>query len=173
MLARAESLGDHGTIAHALLEASAVAEGEGQLITARCYAERAREHYVTAGDVFGIARCQTALGGLAFLLGRTDEAQALLRQSFAILLDLGRDVEAAFAFTALAQVHLHRDELEDAERLARRALVFIGSRTDHRAELGTAQRILGQALLRQGRSEEAEELLAEAEHTLATASRLG
>ena len=128
---------------------------------------------MTAGNVFGIARCQTALGGLAFLLGRAGEAQTLLRQSFAILLDLGRDVEAAFAFTALAQVHLHRDELEDAERLARRALVFIGSRTDHRAELGTAQRILGQALLRQGRADEAEELLAQAEHTLARAPRLG
>jgi hypothetical protein len=59
--------------------------------------------------------------------------------------------------SSLAQVQLRTGELEDAERLARRALVFIGSRVDHRTELGNAQLVLGHALLAQGKLDEADE----------------
>jgi tetratricopeptide (TPR) repeat protein len=166
----AEALGDPATIAQASLQASIVAEREGQWIIAKCYAERARELFVELGDVFGIGRCLNTLGGLAFLLGKPDEARAQLKESFGILLDLGRDVEAAYAVSSLAQVQLRTGEYEEAERLARRALVFIGSRVDHRLELGNAQLVLGRALLGQDRVEEAEEVFAQAERTLERAA---
>jgi tetratricopeptide (TPR) repeat protein len=134
------------------------------------YAERARELFVGLGDVFGVGRCLNNLGGLAFLLGRADEARRHLKDSFRILLDLGRDVEAAYAVSSLAQVQLRSGEFEEAERLARRALVFIGSRVDHRVELGNAQLVLGRALLEQDRLDEAEETFRQAEHTLERAA---
>ena len=166
----AEAIQDERTIAQACLQASIVSEREGQWILAQFYAERARELFVGLGDVFGVGRCLNNLGGLAFLLGRTDEARRYLKESFGILLDLGRDVEAAYAVSSLAQVQLRTGEFEEAERLARRALVFIGSRVDHRVELGNAQLVLGRALLEQGRLEEAEETFRLAEQSLARAA---
>jgi tetratricopeptide (TPR) repeat protein len=166
----AEAIDDPATIAQASLQASVVAEREGQWIIAKCYAERARELFVELGDVFGVGRCLNNLGGLAFLLGKPEEARAQLKESFAILLDLGRDVEAAYAVSSLAQVQLRTGEFEEAERLARRALVFIGSRVDHRLELGNAQLVLGRALLGQGRVAEAEEAFAQADRTLERAA---
>ena len=68
--------------------------------------------------------------------------------------------------SSLAQVQLRSGEFDDAERLARRALVFIGSRPDHRTELGNAQIVLGRALLELGRMDEAEATFLHAEHTL-------
>jgi tetratricopeptide (TPR) repeat protein len=125
---------------------------------------------VDLGDVFGVGRCLNNLGGLAFLLDKPDEARRLLKESFTTLLDLGRDAEAAYAVSSLAQVQLRTGEFEDAERLARRALVFIGSRVDHRTELGNAQLVLGRALLEQGRVDEADETFRLAESTLERAA---
>lgn len=162
----AESLGDDPIIAQASLQASIIAEREGQWIMAQFYAERARELFVNLGDVFGVGRCLNNLGGLSFLLGRPDDARRQLKESFSILLDLGRDVEAAYAVSSLAQVQLRTGEFEEAERLARRAFVFMGSRVDHRVELGNAQLVLGRALLEQGKLDEADETFCQAERTL-------
>jgi tetratricopeptide (TPR) repeat protein len=162
----AESLGDTRATAQACLQASIVSEREGQWIIAQFYAERARQLFVELGDVHGVGRCLNNLGGLAFLLDRVDEARKHLKESFAILLDLGRDVDAAYAVSSLAQVQLRTGEFDDAERLARRALVFIGSRVDHRTELGNAQLVLGRALMEQERLDEADEMFRTAEHTL-------
>jgi tetratricopeptide (TPR) repeat protein len=166
----AEAIGDDRTIAQACLQASIVAEREGQWIMAQFYAERARELFVGLGDVFGVGRCLNNLGGLAFLLGRTEDARRYLKESFAILLDLGRDVEAAYAISSLAQIQLRSGEYYEAERLARRALVFIGSRLDHRVELGNAQLVLGRSLLEQGRLHEAEDVLRQAGQSLERAA---
>jgi tetratricopeptide (TPR) repeat protein len=166
----AESLGDDRTIAQACLQASIIAEREGQWMMAQFYAERARGLFVELGDVFGVGKCLNNLGGLAFLLDKPDDARRLLKESFQTLLDLGRDVEAAYAVSSLAQVQLRSGEAEDAERLARRALVFIGSRIDHRTELGNAQLVLGRALLEQDRLDEAEETFRIAERTLERAA---
>ena len=166
----AEAVADPAAVAQASLQASIVAEREGQWIIAQCYAERARKLFVELGDVFGVGRCLNTLGGLAFLLGRPDEARAQLKESFGILLDLGRDVEAASAVSSLAQVQLRTGEFEAAERLARRALVFIGSRIDHRVELANAQLVLGRALLGQDRLDEADEIFAQAARTLERAA---
>ena len=162
----AESLSDDATIAQASLQASIIAEREGQWIMAQFYAERARELFVRIGDVFGVGRCLNNLGGLSFLLGKPDVARKQLKESFSVLLDLGRDVEAAYALSSLAQVQLRTGEFEEAERLARRAFVFMGSRVDHRVELGNAQLVLGRALLEQGKLDEADETFCQAERTL-------
>src|SRR5919106_1015873 len=53
----AESLRDERAIAQACLQASVVAEREGQWILAQFYAERARETFVQLGDVFGAGKC--------------------------------------------------------------------------------------------------------------------
>jgi tetratricopeptide (TPR) repeat protein len=166
----AESLGDDRAIAQASLQASIVAEREGQWTMARFYVERARQLFVQLGDVFGVGKCLNNLGGLEFLLGNADVARRNLKESFSILLDLGRDVEAAYAVSSLAQVQLRSGEFHDAERLARRALVFIGSRPDHRIELGNAQIVLGRALLELGRLDDADETFREAERTLERAA---
>jgi tetratricopeptide (TPR) repeat protein len=166
----AEALGDDRTIAQACFQASIIAERESQWIMAQFYAERARGLFVELGDVFGVGKCLNNLGGLAFLLDKPDEARRLLKESFQTLLDLGRDVEAAYAVSSLAQVQLRSGEAEDAERLARRALVFIGSRVDHRTELGNAQLVLGRALLEQGRLDEADETFRVADRTLERAA---
>lgn len=166
----AESLGDTRAIAQACLQASVVSEREGQWIMSQFYAERARQLFLELDDLLGVGKCLNNLGGLEFLLGKPEEARKHLKESFAILLDLGRDVEAAYAVSSLAQVQLRTGELDDAERLARRALVFIGSRPDHRIELGNAQIVLGRALVELGRLDEADEALREAERTLERAA---
>jgi tetratricopeptide (TPR) repeat protein len=162
----ADSVGDERLIAQACFQSSIVAEREGQWILAKFLAERARELFVQLGDIVGVGKCLNNIGGLAFLLGKPDEARKLLRDSFRILLDAGRDADAAYAVSSLAQVQLRSGEFDDAERLARRALVFIGSRPDHRTELGNAQIVLGRALLELGRMNEAEAAFLDAEHTL-------
>jgi tetratricopeptide (TPR) repeat protein len=162
----AESVGDERLIAQACFQSSIVAEREGQWILAKFFAERARELFVQLGDIVGVGKCLNNIGGLAFLLGKPDDARKLLQDSFRILLDAGRDADAAYAVSSLAQVQLRSGEFDDAERLARRALVFIGSRPDHRTELGNAQIVLGRALLELGRMDEAEATFLEAEHTL-------
>ena len=63
-------------------------------------------------------------------------------------------------------MQLRTGEFEEAERLARRAFVFMGSRVDHRVELGNAQLVLGRALLEQGKVDEADETFCQAERTL-------
>jgi len=166
----AESLADDALVAQASFQASIVAEREGQWMLAKFYAERAHALFVELGDVVGVGKCLNNLGGLAFLLGKPDEARTLLRDSFRILVDVGKDVEAAYAVSSLAQVQLRTGEHEDAERLARRALVFIGSRADHRIELGNAQLVLGRAVLAQERFDEAEAIFADAERTLERAA---
>lgn len=162
----AESVGDERLIAQACFQSSIVAEREGQWILAKFFAERARELFVQLGDIVGVGKCLNNIGGLAFLLGKPDDARKLLQDSFRILLDAGRDADAAYAVSSLAQVQLRSGEFDDAERLARRALVFIGSRPDHRTELGNAQIVLGRALLELGRMDDAEATFLEAEHTL-------
>jgi tetratricopeptide (TPR) repeat protein len=162
----AESVDDQRLIAQACFQSSIVAEREGQWILAKFFAERARELFVQLGDVVGVGKCLNNVGGLAFLLGRPDDARRLLQDSFRILLDAGKDAEAAYAISSLAQIQLRSGEFEDAERLARRALVFIGSRPDHRTELGNAQIVLGRALLELGRTAEADATFVHAEQTL-------
>ena len=154
---------DLRTIGAAYFQASLIADREGHWVLARNYAERARQAYAELADRVHVSQLTNNLGGLNFLLGNTDQAVELLKESFAIALDLGRDADAGRAVSSLAQVHLRTGDVEQAEEQARHALELLEGRVDYVDEIGSAQLVLGRALLDQGRLDEAEEAFTAAE----------
>jgi tetratricopeptide (TPR) repeat protein len=154
---------DLRTIGAAYFQASLIADREGHWVLARNYAERAREAYSQLADRVHVSQLTNNLGGLNFLLGNTDDAVRLLKESFAIALDLGRDADAGRAVSSLAQVHLRTGNVEQAEEQARQALDLLDGRVDYVDEIGSAQLVLGRALLEQDRLDEAEAAFAAAE----------
>ena len=71
----AEALDDRRTMADVFLHASLVAEGMGQWVLARSYAERARGHYQELNDGRKISSASANnLGGLNLLLGLGEQA---------------------------------------------------------------------------------------------------
>jgi tetratricopeptide (TPR) repeat protein len=154
---------DLRTIGAAYFQASLIADREGHWVLARNYAERAREAYAKLSDQVHVSQLTNNLGGLNFLLGNTDQAVKLLKESFAIALDLGRNADAGRAVSSLAQVHLRTGNVEQAEEQARQALELLDGRVDYIDEIGSAQLVLGRALLEQERLDEAEASFAAAE----------
>jgi tetratricopeptide (TPR) repeat protein len=161
----AEGLDDRRMTAHVYFQASLIAEREGHWITARNYAERARGLYEEVEDRADVGRLLNNLGGLNYTLGKPDEAVQYLKDAFKVLIDLGRDDEAATAVSSLAQVRLGTGELQIAEEQARHALSLLGNREDRLDEIGNAQLVLGRSLLEQGRLDEAAAAFDEAENT--------
>jgi tetratricopeptide (TPR) repeat protein len=161
----AEGLDDRRMTAHVYFQASLIAEREGHWITARNYAERARGLYEQVEDQADVGRLLNNLGGLNYTLGRPDEAVRYLKDAFKVLIDLGRDDEAATAVSSLAQVRLGTGELKIAEEQARHALTLLGGREDRLDEIGNAQLVLGRSLLEQGRLDEAAASFDDAENT--------
>ena len=159
----AEALADRRLTAEMCFQASLIAEREGHPAAARRYAERARDLYEEAGDRVDLGRILNNLGGLNYVLGRPDEAVRYLKQAFAILLDLGLDDDAAMTVASLAQVRLGIGEAEAAEEHARHALSLLGAREDRLEQIGGAQVVLGRSLIEQGRLEEAQVVLDDAE----------
>jgi len=154
---------DLRTIGAAYFQASLIADREGHWVLARNYAERAREAYAELADRVHVSQLTNNLGGLNFLLGNTEQAVELLKESFAIALELGRDADAGRAVSSLAQVHLRTGNVEQAEEQARHALQLLEGRVDYVDEIGSAQLVLGRALLVQERLDEAEAAFAAAE----------
>lgn len=154
---------DLRTIGAAYFQASLIADREGHWVLARNYAERAREAYAELADRVHVSQLTNNLGGLNFLLGNTEQAVELLKESFAIALELGRDADAGRAVSSLAQVHLRTGNVEQAEEQARHALELLEGRVDYVDEVGSAQLVLGRALLEQERLDEAEAAFAAAE----------
>lgn len=161
----ARSLGDPATIAHVCFQASLVAERRGEWVRARAHAERARAIYEQLADRQSVGRLLNNLGGLSFLLGHPDEAVEQLKQAFAHALDVGSTPDAAQAVSSLAQVHLRTGRVELAEEQARKALELLGGRVDFLDEIGNAQLVLGRSLLEQGRLDEAQAAVADAERS--------
>jgi tetratricopeptide (TPR) repeat protein len=154
---------DLRTIGAAYFQASLIADREGHWVLARNYAERAREAYSELADRVHVSQLTNNLGGLNFLLGNTEQAVELLKESFAIALELGRDADAGRAVSSLAQIHLRTGNVEQAEEQARQALELLHGRVDYVDEMGSAQLVLGRALLEQNRLDEAETAFAAAE----------
>jgi tetratricopeptide (TPR) repeat protein len=154
---------DLRTIGAAYFQASLIADREGHWVLARNYAERAREAYAELADRVHVSQLTNNLGGLNFLLGNTEQAVDLLKESFAIALELGRDADAGRAVSSLAQVHLRTGNVDQAEEQARHALELLEGRVDYVDEVGSAQLVLGRALLEQERLDEAEQAFASAE----------
>jgi tetratricopeptide (TPR) repeat protein len=159
----AQDLDDPRTLGAAYFQASLVADREGHWVLARNYAEQARAAYTRISDQAHLAALTNNLGGLNFLLGNTGEAVELLKESFRIALDSGQEGEAGRAVSSLAQVHLRTGQSELAEEQARHALLLLEGRDDYDDEVGSARLVLGRALLEQGRLDEAEEALRNAE----------
>ena len=161
----ADGLEDRRMTAHVYFQASLIAEREGHWVTARTYAERARSLYEEVDDEADVGRLLNNLGGLNYLLGKPDDAVKYLKDAFKVLLDAGRDDEAATAVSSLAQVQLGQGELITAEEQARHALTLLDGREDRLDEIGNAQLVLGRSLLEQGRLDDAEAAFAQAEAT--------
>jgi tetratricopeptide (TPR) repeat protein len=159
----AEALDDDRTIAHHYFQASLIAERKGQWVLARTYAEKAKSIYEKLADQVNASKLLNNLGGLNFLLGKPEEAVAYLKDAFRVALDVGSPVEAAYAVSSLAQVHLRTDQPILAEEQARHALELLGDRVEFIDEIGNAQLVLGRSLLEQQRLEEAEEMFGRAE----------
>jgi tetratricopeptide (TPR) repeat protein len=163
----AGALDDARTCAALYLQASLIAEREGERLLARCYGEQALELYERAGDRLGAHKLLNNLGGINFLLGNHDQAVSCLQDSFRIALELRNDIGAAYAMSSLAQVQLKSGEPAQAEVHARRALELLEERIDHLAEFGNAQLVLGRSLLEQDRLAEAEATFEAAEASFA------
>ena len=76
-------------------------------------------------------------------------------------------MDAAYAVSSLAQVHLKSGEPSLAEEQARHAIQLLGDSEDVYVlqEVGNAQLVLGRSLLEQEKLEEAEEIFELAERT--------
>ena len=158
-----ERLGDGEALAHGYFQASIIAERRGHWVLARSYAERAKALYEEQEDRLNVGRLLNNLGGLTFLLGDQDRAAELLKEAFAVALEVGSKPDAAQAVSSLAQVNLRAGRVAQAEEQARQALSLLDGRVDFLDEQGNAQLVLGRALLEQGKLEESEHALAEAE----------
>ena len=155
----AESARDRRASARAYFQASLVAEREGHWLLALTYAERARGYYEELEDRANVGRLLNNLGGLNFTLGNPERAVELLTSAYDVALETGDEPEAGLAMCSLAQVHLDVSEPALAEDEASKALGLFGDRPDYLQGIGTAQLVLGRALLAQDRLEEAEEIL--------------
>jgi len=159
----AEGLNDREAMAHVFFQASLVADREGHWVLSRSYAERARALYEELSDRQNLGRVMGNIGYINFLLGHPDEAISFLKDAFRIHLDFGDYGAAAHAVSSLAQVHLRTGDLDTAEKQARQALEMLGDRVDFLDEIGSAQLVLGRAMLEQGRLDEAEAAFTAAE----------
>jgi len=166
----AEGLNDKKTVAHVYFQASLIAERNGRWVLARSYAERAKSLYEEAADQVNAGKLLNNLGGLNFLLGKPDEAIKYLKDAFAVALEVGSDVDAAYAVSSMAQVHLRTGKIDLAEEQARHALELLNGRVEHLDEIGNAQLVLGRSLLDQERLDEAEEVFRLAEESFAQLS---
>ena len=159
----ANGIDDRYGMAQAHFQASLVAERQGRWVLSRTHAEQAKTLYEEIAHQTNVGKLLNNLGGLNFLLGKPDEAIAYLKESFRVALEVGSDLDAGFAVSSLAQVHLRTGELELAEEQARHALELLDGRDDYVDEIGNAQLVLGRSLLEQGRLDEAQAMFTEAE----------
>jgi transcriptional regulator with XRE-family HTH domain len=166
----AECLDDTLTVAHVTFQASIVAERDGHWLRARALAERAKELYEAHGDQQNLGRMLNNLGGLNYLLGKSDDAIAYLKRAFSVALEVGSDPDAAQAVSSLAQVHLGSGDWALAEEQSRHAVELLEGRPDFLDETGNALITLGRSLMEQDRLDEAEHAFAEAELNLSQLS---
>src|SRR5919205_3102855 len=159
----AQDANDPRMIGAAYFQASLVADREGHWVLARNYAEKARAAYEELADRVQFGRLTNNLGTLNFLLGKTDDAVAQLKEAFSIALDNGLDQDAAQAVSSLATINLRTGEHEKAAEQAEHALQLLQGHEDYLDEIGNAQLVLGRALLEQGKLEEAEAAFGAAE----------
>jgi Tfp pilus assembly protein PilF len=155
----AEQLGDPRVIGASYMQASLVAEREGRYVLARTYAERAKAKYEEAEDQVQLGKVLNNLGLCQALLGKYDDAFDSLTRAYGISLDLGDDYESGTVVASIASLHLETGDPVRAEEQARLAIELIGDGKDDPENAAEVQLVLGQALLTQGRLDEAEAVL--------------
>jgi tetratricopeptide (TPR) repeat protein len=160
-----DASGDAKTAANVNFRLSVINERGGEFLLARFYAEKAKDLYEACGDRTNVGKLLNNLGGLNFLLGKPEEAVANLKHAIGIGLDEGNDIDAAYAISSLAQVHLRTGQPALAEPQARHALDLLAGREDVMDEIGNVQLVLGRSLLEQDRHDEAAKWLEAAEQT--------
>ena len=159
----ADANGDVRAAADVNFRAAGIAEREGRLLVASCYAEKARDLYERVGDQVSVGRVLNELGGITFLLGRHEEAIGCVKQAVTALFDVAADVETGAAVGSLARMYLRTGQPELAATHARTALELLDGREDAAEEIGNVELVLGRALLELGAPDAAEERFATAE----------
>jgi tetratricopeptide (TPR) repeat protein len=157
--------GDEPAQAHALFQASAIAERRKSWLVARYYAERALELYRKQGDILLTARILNNLGGINFLLGDTVTAEANLLAAAETAAAAGSDPDLAQAVNSLAHLFLRTGRPLEARVRAERAVELLAGRLDFRDELGNAQLVVARALAAEGDLALAVEWIDDAEKT--------
>jgi tetratricopeptide (TPR) repeat protein len=137
---------DEPSQAHALFQASCIAERCKDWLLARFYAEEALALYRKHGETLAAARILNNLGGIHFLLGDAGEAEAVLTDAVATAAAAGSDADLAQSVNTLAHVYLRTGRPAEARVRAQRACELLTGRTDFRDELGNAQLVVARAL---------------------------
>ena len=156
---------DEPAQAHALFQASLIAERRKAWLVARYYAERALKLYRKHGELLATARILNNLGGIDFLLGDAAEAEQNLLAAAETAAEAGSDPDLAQAVNSLAHVYLRTGRPLEARVRAQRAVELLTDRLDFRDELGNAQLIVARSLAAEGAHELAERWIDDAEQT--------
>jgi len=151
--------------AHALFQASLVAERQRQWLLARFHAEQALEIYRAHGDTLSTARILNNMGGIDFLLGDVAAAEQALAEAAAIAAAAGSEADVAQATSSLAQVLLRTDRPQEAREAAHNALALLAGRVDFLAEIGNAQLVVAKSHSAELDADSASEWLDHAERT--------
>ena len=163
----AAAAGDERSEAHALFQASLVAERQRQWLLARYYAEQALVLYTEHGDTLATARILNNIGGICFLLGDVEEAKRKLEAAITTADEAGSAPDLAQAVSSLAQVYLRTGQPREARVRAERAASLLAGRLDFFDELGNAQLVVAKALAAEDDGEGAAAWLDHAEHSFA------
>jgi tetratricopeptide (TPR) repeat protein len=157
--------GDEPSQAHALFQASCVAERRKEWLVARFYAERALELYRKHGETLATARILNNLGGIDFLLGDVAAAEQNLIAAAETAAEAGSDPDLAQAVNSLAHLYLRTGRPVEARVRAQRAVELLINRLDFRDELGNAQLVVARSLAAEGDYALAAEWIDAAEQT--------
>jgi tetratricopeptide (TPR) repeat protein len=158
--------GDEPSQAHALFQASCIAERRKDWLMARFHGERALELYRKHGDVLATARILNNLGGIDFLLGDIAGAEAVLFEALDAASAAQSDPDLAQTVNTLATIYLRTGRPAEARARALRAVELLNGRTDFRDELGNAQLVVARSLLTEGDHAAAAQWIDDAEQTL-------
>ena len=169
----AERAGDMRRLAYAMFQLSLVHERLGELAQARAAGARALELFEELEDELNTARMLNNLAAFEHLLGGSRDALTLLDRALQLALDNASAPDAGHVLCSLAEVQLALGDAALAEANARRALAFLDGRDDYLHEIGTAELTLANALLEQGRTDEADAAVARADAHFAAIHSVG
>jgi tetratricopeptide (TPR) repeat protein len=143
-------IADERAQARALFQASLVAERKRDWLVARVNAEQALELFRKHGNTLAAARILNNLGGINFLLGDADVAEANLLAAIETADAAGSEADLAQAVSSLAQVYLRTDRPAEARVRAERAVELLDGRVDFLDELVNTQLVVARSLAAEG-----------------------